>query len=68
MHFLVNEVVRGLQNELVSTLYKEGHISELMRETEDIAEKRRVSKEMLGLLEKALTILHEVREFNAFLG
>ncbi|CAM9381064.1 unnamed protein product [Ascophyllum nodosum] len=67
MHFLVNNVVNMLQNELVSTLYKEGLTGELMRETDDVAERRRISKDMLVLLEKASSIVNEVRDFNPFL-
>lgn len=68
MHFLVNEVVNMLQNELVSTLYKEDLTGELMRETDDVAERRRISRDMLVLLEKAVGIVSEVRDFNPFLG
>ncbi|CAM9662665.1 unnamed protein product [Sphacelaria rigidula] len=68
MHFLVNDVVNMLQNELVSTLYKEDLTGELMRETDDVAERRRISRDMLALLEKAVSIVSEVRDFNPFLG
>lgn len=56
------------QNELVSTLYKEDLTGELMRETDDVAERRRISRDMLVLLEKAVGIVSEVRDFNPFLG
>lgn len=56
------------QNELVSTLYKEDLTGELMRETDDVAERRRISREMLALLKKAVNIVSEVRDFNPFLG
>ncbi|CAN0513836.1 unnamed protein product [Laminaria digitata] len=68
MHFLVNEVVNVLQNELVSTLYKEDLTGELMRETDDVAERRRISRDMLALLKKAVSIVSEVRDFNPFLA
>ncbi|CAM9678280.1 unnamed protein product [Scytosiphon promiscuus] len=68
MHFLVNEVINRLQNELVSTLYKEDLTGELMRETDDVAERRRISRDMLSLLKKAVGIVSEVRDFNPFLG
>ncbi len=61
MHFLVNESSRKLQNSLVSSLYKEERISSLMKETDDIAERRKIAREMHNLLEKAMDILHEVR-------
>ena len=56
------------QNELVSTLYKEDLTGELMRETDDVAERRRISRDMLSLLKKAVSIVSEVRDFNPFLG
>ncbi|CAM9942013.1 unnamed protein product [Hapterophycus canaliculatus] len=68
MHFLVNEVIKRLQNELVSTLYKEDLTGELMRETDDVAERRRISRDMLSLLKKAVGIVSEVRDFNPFLS
>lgn len=55
------------QNELVSTLYKEDLTGELMRETDDVAERRRISREMLVLLEKACSVVNEVRDFNPYL-
>ncbi len=61
MHFLVNESSRKLQNSLVSSLYKEERIPSLMKETDDIAERRKIAMEMHNLLEKAMDILHEVR-------
>ena len=42
MHFLVNNFKYSLQNELVTQLYKEQIMTDLMRETEDIASKRKV--------------------------
>lgn len=61
-------VERVRQNELVSTLYKEDLTGELMRETDDVAERRRISRDMLSLLKKAVSIVSEVRDFNPFLG
>lgn len=61
-------VVFVQQNELVSTLYKEDLTGELMRETDDVAERRRISRDMLSLLKKAVSIVSEVRDFNPFLG
>ncbi len=61
MHFLVNDLTRKLQNSLVTSLYKEERIPSLMKETDDIAERRKIAREMHNLLEKAMDILHEVR-------
>ena len=53
-----------MQNHLVSSLYREDLIVELMRETDDVAERRRIAQEMFDLLQRAMTILSEVRDFN----
>ena len=66
MHFLVNSFKEGLQNELVCKLYREATISELMRENDDVATRRRACKEMKELLLRALEILNEIRDFNTF--
>ena len=66
MHFLVNSFKQSLQNELVAHLYKEEVMSELMRETEDVASRRKAYKEMKELLRRAVEIVNEVRDFNTF--
>jgi len=66
MYFLVNHVKDELQNELVSELYREAEIGNLMREADDIAQRRRTCVEMKELLEKALEIVNEVRDYNSF--
>ena len=66
MHFLVNIFKQSLQNELVAHLYKEEVMSELMRETEDVASRRKAYKEMKELLRRAVEIVNEVRDFNTF--
>jgi replication fork clamp-binding protein CrfC len=60
MYFLVNHARDNLQNELVSNLYREDLIAESMRETEDIAQRRKNSHEMKLLLQKAMEIVNEV--------
>lgn len=66
MYFLVNHVKDEMQNELVSELYREAEVEFLMKEAEDIAMRRRTCVEMRDLLEKALEIVNEVRDFNTF--
>lgn len=66
MHFLVNHGKENLQNELVSTLYKESMMAEVMRETPDVAQRRSEIQEMRTLLQRALDIVNEVRDFNTF--
>ena len=55
-----------LQNELVSELYRENNINDLMQEADDIAQRRKTCFEMRELLRKALDIVNEVRDFNTF--
>jgi dynamin 1-like protein len=66
MYFLVNHVRDSLQNELVSELYRDAEVGNLMQEAEDIAERRQNCTEMKDLLSKALEIVNEVRDFNTF--
>ena len=64
MFFLVNHVKDAMQNELVSELYREAEIETLMKEADDVAERREQSEEMRDLLGKALEIVNEARDFN----
>mmetsp|Transcript_16929 Transcript_16929/g.41236 ORF Transcript_16929/g.41236 Transcript_16929/m.41236 type:complete len:722 (-) Transcript_16929:234-2399(-) len=66
MYFLVNHVKDALQNELVSELYREAEIDILMKEAEDVAQRRQACQEMQDLLGKALEIVNEVRDYNSF--
>ena len=64
MFFLVNHVKDVMQNELVAELYRESEIETLMKEADDVAERREQSEEMRDLLGKALEIVNEARDFN----
>mmetsp|Transcript_9634 Transcript_9634/g.19568 ORF Transcript_9634/g.19568 Transcript_9634/m.19568 type:complete len:143 (+) Transcript_9634:1-429(+) len=66
MYFLVNHARDSMQNELVSELYIDNQIPALMKEADDIAERRRTCEEMKQLLGRALEIVNEVRDFNTF--
>jgi dynamin 1-like protein len=66
MFFLVNHVKDAMQNELVSELYREAEIDVLMKEAEDVAQRRQTCSEMQDLLGKALEIVNEVRDYNSF--
>jgi dynamin 1-like protein len=46
-------------------LSREDMIGELMRETDDVAIRRKNSQEMRILLQRAIDIVNEVRDFNA---
>ena len=56
----------NLQNELVSQLYKDSSMADMMRETPDVARRRSEIQEMRTLLQKALEIVNEVRDFSSF--
>jgi len=66
MYFLVNHVRDSLQNELVSELYREAEMGQLLQEADDIAARRQTCIEMKELLGKAFEIVNEVRDFNSF--
>ena len=55
-----------LQNELVSHLYRDDQLAEVMKETDDVAERREEIQEMHAMLQRALEIINEVRDFNTF--
>ncbi|RLN21652.1 hypothetical protein BBJ28_00005537 [Nothophytophthora sp. Chile5] len=66
MCFMVAHSKENIQNELVSSLYREDKIAELLAETGDIAVRRSNCDEMRTLLQRALEIVNEVRDFNTF--
>jgi replication fork clamp-binding protein CrfC len=63
MHFLVNASKEHIQNELVTTLYKEELFVNLLEESPAIASRRSACKSLLDILRKAHDILNEVRDF-----
>lgn len=65
MCFLVNHVKAHLQAELVRHLYKPELMDTLLKEADDIAEKRASCQELLSILHRALEILNTARDFNA---
>ena len=66
MYMLVNHTRETLQNELVSELYRDAEMGQLLQEAEDIAVRRQTCNEMKDLLGRALEIVNEVRDFNSF--
>jgi len=66
MYFLVNHVRDAMQNELVSELYRDMEMPSLMKEADDVAQRRKTCVEMKDLLATALDIVNEVRDFNTF--
>eukprot|EP00586_Coscinodiscus_wailesii_P012910 CAMPEP_0172496952 /NCGR_PEP_ID=MMETSP1066-20121228/94707_1 /TAXON_ID=671091 /ORGANISM="Coscinodiscus wailesii, Strain CCMP2513" /LENGTH=741 /DNA_ID=CAMNT_0013269509 /DNA_START=71 /DNA_END=2296 /DNA_ORIENTATION=- len=66
MYFLVNHARDSMQNELVTELYRDNLVVDLMKEADDIAQRRKTCREMKDLLGKAMEIVNEVRDFNTF--
>lgn len=62
MHFLVNYVKDNLQSELVTHLYKADSASELLNESEWVAQRRKEASDMLKALQRANLIITEIRE------
>ena len=61
--FLLDAFKRDLQNELVNSLFSENLSKDLMRESDDIAEKRRNCETMKEILTRAMSVLNEARDF-----
>ena len=66
MYFLVNHARDTMQNDLVSELYRDAEIGQLLQEADDIASRRQTCTEMKELLGAALDIVNEVRDYNSF--
>lgn len=67
MHFLVNSFRNTVQNQLVSELYGDvPACRELLRENDDVAEERARFNQIKAMLIKAMDIVNEVRDYNAF--
>ena len=66
MYFLVNHARDTMQNDLVSELYRDDEMGHLLKEADDIAQRRHNCTEMKDLLTAALDIVNEVRDYNSF--
>jgi dynamin 1-like protein len=64
IHFLVNRAKQTIQNELVRALYKEDMFDELLQENSEVAARRKACYDMIKVLEKAQSIINEVRELG----
>lgn len=64
MLLLVNHVKKKLQADLVYALYNESQFKDLLRESPDTAQKRKMCIELLKVLKRSLEILNEVRDFK----
>jgi dynamin 1-like protein len=62
MHFLVNHTVEQLPTKLVTELYREDLIDELLKEDEDVVKQRMRCKAALEAYRQAATLLSQVKD------
>ncbi|KAI4296450.1 hypothetical protein L6164_036406 [Bauhinia variegata] len=60
MHFLVNNTKRELHNVFIRKLYRENLFEEMLREPDEIAMKRKRTRETLRVLQQAYATLEEL--------
>lgn len=64
MYFMVNTAKEVIQRELVSQLYREELFGELLKEADDIAERRAHCKELRKNLQNAADIVSQIRDYS----
>ena len=67
MHHIVNHSKQHMQAAVVGELLVKngaGGLEQLMAEGDDVAEKRRGCEELIGILEKAMDIVNQARDFQ----
>jgi len=64
MHFTVNAAKDIMQKELVTQLYREDIFKNLLKEPDDVAERRVHCKEMLEILRGAIEVISQLRDLN----
>ena len=64
IHFLVNQTMKNLQNELIKDLYHPDRIDELMCESEAVKTKRNMLKRNMDALQSAATALEAIAISN----
>ena len=64
MHFTVNAAKDVIQKELVTQLYREDLFMNLLKEPEDISERREKCQEMLAILRNAIEVIGQIRDFD----
>ncbi|KAK9144485.1 hypothetical protein Sjap_004388 [Stephania japonica] len=60
MHFLVNHTKRELHNIFIKKLYRENLFEEMLQEPDEVAMKRKRTREMLRVLQQAFRTLDEL--------
>jgi len=64
MYHLVSNSKNEMQNTIVTRLYKEEYMDELLSESPEIVQRRKKTRLKLKRLKRAKDILNEVREFH----
>jgi GTPase SAR1 family protein len=64
MYFLVDRLVGNLQNELVREFYKEELFEVLLKESDDVAAKRKAARAMLSCCLRAQQVLADVQDYK----
>jgi hypothetical protein len=64
MHFTVNASKDILQKELVTQLYRQDMFQNLLKEPDDVSDRRNHCKDMLEILKQALDVIGQLRDFN----
>jgi len=64
MYHLVSNSKNEMQNTIVTRLYKEEFMDELLSESPEIVQRRKKTRLKLKRLKRAKDILNEVREFH----
>lgn len=60
MHFLVNHIKRELHNVFIKKLYRENIFEEMLQEPDEVAMKRKQTREKLRILHQAFRVLDEL--------
>ncbi|KNA20062.1 hypothetical protein SOVF_055780 [Spinacia oleracea] len=60
MHFLVNHTKRELHNVFIKKLYRENLFEEMLQEPDEVATKRKQTREKLRILNQAFRVLDEL--------
>lgn len=68
VHFLVNSVSRGLQQHLISTLYRENMFEAMLQEVPELAEYRKRAKERLNAMNLAIEAMGDIPEQLKFVN
>jgi dynamin 1-like protein len=64
MHFTVNASKDILQKELVTQLYRQDMFENLLKEPDDVSDRRNHCKDMLEILKEAIDVIGQLRDFN----